>query len=802
MNADFSAADPNGVWSEYAAFSGANAVFKYGTGQFPANETLNYFSLQSEVDREFLNNFIVHFGQGRRQSLQLFYDVAEHDFYTGYGGLPGLCFQTCNPFFTQFYGPIYGLSTAQLQSISPLYPFQTSPTETLAQANRYPGVSYQPNAAMKIQYSYSIDPSTFLSLEYYKVNAVTIFDNPNGGTNGDGFGDAYNDQGGLTTGATLSLTKQINPTNLLQFGADYGWLHPVDSFSSLGIAFLGTLIFDPSLPYDFIKPTDPNCPIGAGHCGYAYTAAPGAAQLQLPLFDQQAIANRQDYSFYVNDKIDLSDRLKAEVGLRYDMANYRVPPPGINPATCTTQYLPATWTPPTTFNAADGYVCNAKATFNVSNDEVHPRVPQPRTGISYRIGNDSAVRLSYDRTVFFPVLGTYNASVPAANYAAFNGIPSFNAFTGGPSMDCGIPGFQVQCRTFGEQLLWVNQNNDGVPIQPVKPETSNNYQLTLEHVFTRGVLNGVAVSLSPWYRRQYDTTALVATPVLGPNGQPVVQNGAILTNPSVAVNVGKEFADGIDFNISRGANVGWSGLFTASYINEFSAVIPTTGGENFFPNIPFASVAAGNLYRVGFLSPLETTLALSYRTRSGIRINPRVSYNIGYPLNVGSLTSVILNGVAYNLPNSNGVSGSSASQIGLGANCFVDPMNPGTAFAPNCAAFRGDAQTASAGGKLSHPNTTLDLSLEYAPDNSRFAVGVDMFNLFNELYSGAASNPRYQPLATGISGPLTGFSSVGAAYTAPFATPRYLPFIHGNELFLNVPNGVPRTFFVYARMKV
>ena len=802
LNADFSTADPTGRWSEYAAFSGSNNFFKYGSGQFPATQTLNYFSLSSEIDREFLNNFIYRFGQGNRQSVQFFYDAAEHDFYSGYGGLQGLCFQSCNPFFTNFYGGLFGLSTAQLQAISPLYPFQRNVNETLSQAGRYPQTNYQPNAALKVQYSNNLNSSTYFSLTFYKVNSVTVFDVPNGGPSAIGIGDTYNTQGGLTTGGTLSLTKQLNSRNLLQFGADYGWLHPVDSFASLGVTFLGAAIFDPSVPYDFISPNDPNCPLGPGGCGYAYSAFPNASQLKIPMFDQQAIANRQDISFYLNDKVDFSERLKGEFGVRVDEANYHVPAPGIDPTTCTTQYLPAKWTAPTTFDDAHGFVCNAKASFSVSNDEVHPRVPQPRVGLSYRIGENTAVRLTYDRTVFFPVLGTYNASVPPGYYAAYNGIPSFNSFTGTPATTCGIAGFQVECRNFGEQLLWLNQNNDGVPIQPTRPETSNNYQITLQHQFTRGLLGGVALSLSPWYRRQYDTTALVASPVIGANGQPEIQNGQVLTNPTVAVNVGKEFASGVDFSITKGGNYGWSGLFTASYVNEFSSVIPTTGNEDFFPQIPAASVQLGNLYRVGFLSPFQSTLAVSYRTHSGIRINPRLTYNVGYPISVGTLTSAFINGVPFNVPNSNALAGSSASQAGIGANCYVDPQNPGSAFNPNCAAFRGTPEASSAGGKLSHPSAFLDLSLEYAPDSSRYSVGVDMSNLFNQLYSGPAVNARFQPLATGIGGPLTGFSVVPSSYTTSFATPQYLPIVHGGEPFINAPNAVGRTFFVYFRVKL
>ncbi|MBV9271948.1 MAG: TonB-dependent receptor, partial [Candidatus Eremiobacteraeota bacterium] len=720
FNGEFSTADVNGRWSEYFAFSGRNDSPRYGAAGASAVDILAFNNLRMESDREFLNNFIYHFGKQNHESLQFFFDAAEHDFYVGYGGLDGLCFQTCNPFFTTFYGPIFGLSDSQLQAISSLYPGQTSPTQLLTEAgNRAPQVNYQPNATLKFQYTNNLNANQYLSLSFYRVNSVTTFDNASGLRSAIGTGDAYLLQGGQTTGGTLSFTDQAGPKHLIQIGADYGFLHPVDSFNSLGFTWLGALINDPSIPYAFVSPADPNCPIGPGNCGYAYKAFPTATQLKMPNFVQTATLNRQDFSLFVNDKVDFTDRLKGEFGVRMDMANYHVPAPGIDPRTCTTQYLPATWTPPTTFDDAHGFVCDAKATFNVTDDMTKPHIAQPRIGLTYRFGNDTAVRLTYKRTVFFPTLGSYNNVVPDSMYAAFNGIPSFNVFTGGPSNVCGITGFQVECRSFGEQLKWVNQNFDGVPIQPVRPETANNYELTLQHQFTKGPLQGVSLSLAPWYRHQFDTTALVATPVIGANGQPVIQNGTVVTNPTVAVNTGKEFATGVDFSVARVSNVGWSGQFTASYINEFSSAIPTAVNEDFFPSIPAASVAAGNVYRVGFLSPFQTTLAVQYKTRNGWRINPRIQYNIGYPLNAGALTSAFINGTAINIPNSNALPGGSAAQAGLNANCFVDPQDPGSILNPHCAAFLGDAESASAGGKLSHPSSILDTTIEYSPEHSR-----------------------------------------------------------------------------------
>ncbi len=87
-----------------------------------------------------------------------------------------------------------------------------------------------------------------------------------------------------------------------------------------------------------------------------------------------------------------------------------------------------------------------------------------------------------------------------------------------------------------------------------------------------------------------------------------------------------------------------------TYQNEFSNVVPTSPSEDFFPSIPPASLALGNLYRVGFLSPFVGTLSFQERTRNGWRINPVIYYNHGYPIGSGLLTANTINGVNYNSP--------------------------------------------------------------------------------------------------------------------------------------------------------
>ena len=700
LNLDFSWATPDGRVSNYMSFAGQNFTQRYGNGSTPVVQLLSYFSLNQEIDRELLDNFNYRFGNNNSQSLQFFIDVAYHNFYEGAGGNAGLCFASCDPVFDSTWGGIFGFSTPQIQNLAGFYPGQTSPTELLTTANRFPNTFYQPNAAMKIEYTRNINSSTYFSTKIYRQTSVVTFDFPS--TEGSFANDAYIFQGGQTTGFTLSLQKQLNERNLLTFGADYDFVHPIDQFLSTSFGLFGALISPIDITgtvYGFIPPTDPNCPLGPGGCGYAYNFPNAPAQLKYPQFDQISSINRQDYSLFASDKMAIGSKLKAELGLRLDMATYRLPAPGVDPNYCTTSYLPATWTPNPAFNSGaplGNGNCPFNATFNFTNDQTRPKILQPRVGLSYEITPTTAVRLTYDRGVqFVPIASVGFGEVDPNFYinTPYGSLPAVDLLTGGPT-HCGIPGYLVPCKTFGEQLYWASQNFDGIPFQPALPMTSDNYQVNFQTQFNRGILNGIAVSIAPWYRFQHNTSANEASPVLGPNGLPLVVNGAIQFLPPVLNNQGKEQATGIDLNITRESAYGLSGQFTASYINEYTSVIPTSTSEDFFPNILPASILAGNTYRVGFVSPFQATLGLTYKTHNGWRINPRVSYNIGYPTGLGTLSAAIVNGKAYNLPNTNALIGSAPN----GPACFVDPMNPGSLFNPNLAACRGNAETSSPGG--------------------------------------------------------------------------------------------------------
>lgn len=782
VNLEYGTASPNGRISEYAAFSGQNTGFTYGDNSLTAAQNDRFFSTRLETDREFLNNLVYRFGRDNTKSLQLFTDFADHHFYQGYGGFDTLCFRTCDPFFTDTIGAFSGLSPTQIQSIMSLDRYQQNPTETLKQAQRPPYTYYQPNTAYKLQYNDNINASTFFSINYYRVNAVTTFDFPYADQN-PFFPSFVLQQGGFSTGSQIEFTKQLSAKHLVKLGGSYAYLHPVYDQVSNNWGLESTIFSGNNEIYDFL-PNDANCPAPKGStCGYLAPYFPNGLP-KVPNNIETSASNRQDFSLYVNDTFTPNTKLKLDVGMRMDGANYRLPAPGIDPATCDFLYLPqpGTYNPPSS-KAPPGTCPTAK--FNVTKDQTQPRIFEPVIAASYQLGARDAVRATYGRSVEFAPLGQIDFYDPPGYYSGFNKVPA-------TANTCGIFGNQY-CANYGEQLYWDNQFNfQGIPLQPVKPEVFNNYDFSYSHQFA----SGLAFKITPFYRLAYDATASTQTPKIGPNGQPITNaNGNVLYNPSVVTNLGSNRAAGIELNLTKDAPTGLSGQFTATYINEFSNVIPLSASEDFFPSIPPASLALHNVYRVGFISPFQTTLALSYRTKSGWRINPQFQYNIGYPIGAGQFGAVFVNGVPYNLPNTNVTSGINGSP--RGAVQYIDPMNPGSLFAPNIAATRGTPEGAFPGGVLSHPNSTANMTIEYTNRRGN-AFGLTVNNVFNALFHGPELNTRYQPVATGLSGPFTG--TIPGAYLYPqLGFANYPAAVKGQNAYVNFPRETPRTFYFYVQ---
>ena len=339
-----------------------------------------------------------------------------------------------------------------------------------------------------------------------------------------------------------------------------------------------------------------------------------------------------------------------------------------------------------------------------------------------------------------------------------------------------------------------------MPITPVRPVVFTNADISWEHQFTRGWINGVQFKLTPWYRKAHDQIAFVSTVRIA-GGIPLTDpvTGALIYNTPLATNRGISQADGLELQFTKEQPYGLSGQVSFTYQNEFTSVIAGSGFEALYPSIPTASVVLGNIYRVGFLSPFVASFDFSYQTRSGWRINPQTQWNVGYPISPGLLAAGFINGKPYNVPYTN-ASGAVQSLGPSGTDQYVDPMNPGSFFKPNIAATRGIPVTAAAGGKLSHPSSVTNVVIEYNAPKT-WSAGLDVFNVFGALYGGPSLNGRWQPLATGISGPLTGQNATGFAFPQYGINADYGPLRFGRNGYIDTPSGV-RSYYLYLNVKI
>ena len=818
---EYGFATPNGRISNYVSFLGSNSysqLGEYGTDASKLSQG-SVYDPPYEVSRDVLDNLVIKFGRNNNQSFQFLIDNQQTNFTGMYGGfgLNGFAATSDKYSYNNYIGPYTGLTQAQAQQYTSLLPFETSAQAAglLSAANRSGLGYYQPNNTIKFQYSNNLSSSSFITAKFYELDSVSTFDFPNE-ENVDSFSAL---QGGHRDGGTIDFTTQLGSKHVLQIGGEYDFLKPTYDEQDSFYGDLLTGAFGSNFEIgDFVNPSTPaaNCPatefLGTT-CGYLYNYFPNGPG-PIPYASEDAVDVRQDTSIYLRDKWSPNDKTVVDYGLRMEGSDVHYPGlgSGCNPTVAQVAASAALATtggvPDNCQFAATGYTAQTYTDGNtyqvpfttLSNDEKKPFLFEPRAAVSFQLSKNDSVRASYGRSVEFPPLAFNDLNVSQGVYSKFNKVPSFSAISGaadGNAYTCGVSA-NLRCQNYADQLRWEFQNGlFGIPQQPVKPETFNNYEFS----YSRQLPAGVGLKVTPFYRQGYDALALVSSPRLV-NGQTVVDpaSGAIELLPNVTTNLGQSKTTGVELYLTKEAAYGLSGAFSATYINEFTNVDPSPNiTEDFFPSIPTASVALGNQYRVSFVSPFTATAALSYKFHNGLRINPVVNYTRGYPTGVGNLNAVFINGKAYNVENTNAGNAISFGNPSYSPN-FLDPANPGSLFAPHIAATRGTAETASAGGILVDPRFNTNLSIEFSPNSSHNTFGVLVSNLFNQVYSGVpAYNSRYQAVATGIAGPKTGQSTTPLTYpNEGFQSYNTTQF--GQDPYRILNSATPTTYRLYYQL--
>jgi hypothetical protein len=91
--------------------------------------------------------------------------------------------------------------------------------------------------------------------------------------------------------------------------------------------------------------------------------------------------------------------------------------------------------------------------------------------------------------------------------------------------------------------------------------------------------------------------------------------------------------------------------------------------------------------------------------------------------------------------------------------------------------------------------------VEYqSPKNPRSTFGAVVYNVFNNLYSRPALNQRYQPVATGIAAPYSGYTS-GATNPAFYGFRNYTA-AQGNRAYIINQGSQPRRVNFYYQLNL
>jgi hypothetical protein len=863
INFNDSFATPNGRFSNFFGVSGSSYVPQYApfassaatqsifnsplTGQ---NANGQYYNASLEQHNDIIDNFVFRFGKNNSQSLQVLERNADERVYAGYGGLQGLQYFN-NPnsgFLTalstgaevfggpgpfQFPGATVAQQNAYLAKLIPTIPNQPSPNAQILGGEE---IQANPLNFLKVGYTNNLNASTYLSASYYNWGLYdggsAYSEYPNNGV----FGTVYQNIGGSRTGFLADITKQLGSNQTVTLEGKFENAKPFWDEQAPGIGtyalYIGSL-FSSEYPnvQDWYLPRTPGQPVsaanpclgfstggasavttGQGGCYiYSQLLAQGKWTGTLPQIPNFGIdyhgTDQQQWGLGLRDQYSPTSRVHLDLGVRVDGEQNRFGPDQLGSAT------------PSDVNPS-----------KVANAFIRPRELEPRAAASYQLGPDDSIRASYGRsTLFFfgQTLGTpINAAsvnpllygIPAKDSAA---APACGSGTHGPGAgyaqnpaldqntvaNGGLPSYFFKCPNYATSIVSLyDQFFDAPDLGGFGPPTYNNFDFAYSHQFSKGLVRGWASHTTAYARTGFNVEQNVFLAAGPPNPITGQTSAAVFTTTAN----GNERTFGLEEQITtpeipKGRS-GFSGYVTADYINEYTNTPPVAGGSN-LPILDQYLLQSNQYFHAGFVPPVTFSTGLTFQTKSGIRITPSLLANLGYAFGVGQSSYGFINGVLYNIPETNfganlPYSGINGPNNPYNASYYVDPQVPGTTAKPNIAGNRGYNEPAIAGNNRSPAQAYLNLNVEI-PLTKNATIGVEAFNLANNVYNVPQVNTQYQPVGRGVAGPQTGTIATSLPYGTNYqygaADESYkngstLPFLNGFGAGIN--------FNVYARFTI
>ncbi len=755
---------PDNRISESFSYTGQYLAPYNGYHFTPINQYGGYFATQLEKNDQIVNNFFFKFGKDLSQQIQVLYTNISQQQWQGTNTIgQGLYDPVTNPLAPTWYpydqntqGLFYGISGytpatyASLIGLAQGVPGSNvpvaQPNENLSNQTRF----------LKIEYDNNINSTTFLALRYYNWDSLATTNSTdslgpwNTGLPGAAF---VQTTGGQTTGVNLDIIKQFGNNLTISLNGQYNVLDPIFDLEEPAlsiIALAGTGLANQPSAADWL----PGGYVYSKFCGSTPWSGTTAAPACLPRIPSWGIGYQgtifQNYGEGIRFQYSPWSALKLDLGLRLEgqrqqwtsqllNAGQGAPSSGTCMGSCTTLGVPAGTTVPIN-NPFDVPTSFFRA------QSISPNQVEPRGSISYQLGPDDSLRFSYGRSALFSDAQTAGTPFNLAGLAPYLKLPAL------PGSTCGWTATTVfPCASYGAQLYWAGDNLEAPDAGNGVPANYSNYDASYNHLFG----NGMGLRITPFYKLG---TTLPASFLLNP----------VLGIFAVA-NLGYEKTTGAELDLTTSQKaVGFEGFFAATYQNVLSTTPPFTTLETAVPTVSLASLTLGDLYRAGYVSPATFRIGGIYNFKSGFSINAQIQSNIGYPYTAGNvIAGQLANGTFANLPQVDfgpGITSGNASLIGGNPGAAVstnyyDPAYPGSAQSPNIAATRGTPGTPTAGGFLSHWNLDANVTLQYKWKRS--TIGVQLINFLGNAFinSVPAVNPWYQPVATGLSGPQTGYES-------------------------------------------
>jgi outer membrane receptor protein involved in Fe transport len=812
ISADYGGATPDNRFSYYASFGGQRNATVYGNNAdiFPTNLG---FQTSNELN-DFVGNFFYRWGGDNRNEVQFLTNISAATLGFAYLILPKDA-----PYATLNGNVQAGTNDLSLpcpaspcittSSFTTLFPGQAAVNQFI---NSVDTQTFN-TTIDKLNYKRQFSASSFGNLTLFRTSENLISRYP---YNFGSFTDTFQDLDTLGLGVQADYDNQISDHHEIGVGGTYVYYKSLfklafPSFESIVEPLEG--VGCPQLLAvvgPFYTDSNPNPASGVGGCYIGPLNAALNSQLVPfgltplptggPLAPMSSYADSTSYSdapihrydLYAKDRWQPNDKLTVTFGVRYDLEVISLPS---DAAQQNLNYF---------IDDSGNYVTNPIQP--IGSNVTRPSQLSPRVAVSWQLGHNDVVRASFGKNIEFEPLSAVQNS--------YQINPSFKSCDIASSCFTPLPGYSPTCvngvdpananagcngiSNLYQQILADLNTNNFASFTPVVPQRATNYDFSYEHDFGKGL----DLKITPYYRKGTDYVVTSSDLLFTlPSGSPVF-------GPARSVNAGVNSNTGVEFELQKQAQYGFSGFVDATYDNTLANY-----DSDFFPTVNTAALAANHFFHVTYVAPIVATLVVAYDSRHGFHASIDVPYESGYPYGVGTKTFIFMQcGLVPGCtgdPNANVptqvLNTDLAATTSNQAYYFTDPANPGTILSPNIVASRGTNEGPDP-GSLRGPQVALfnmSVSQDVGNGPNHVQVGVRALNLFGNYTSTSPhNNPYWVPQGIGGFGPGSGtnFNAcppgvVNQFGCEPFQNP-YQPGPYQNEA-----SGQPRlyTFFVSMR---